>query len=231
MRPFYILIFLALGLTSCKENTEPQASEAAQEDTTHWKQEHYTPAENIAKAYGIDNWDNVESLAFTFNVEYDGGAFDRSFVWYPKTNRVVYQTATDTIDYIRSEVDSLTLGADQRFINDKYWLLTPYQLVWDQGVSFDEVVQEAAPISGAQMNKLTLTYGDSGGYTPGDAYDLYYTDDFTVHEWVYRSGGQAEASRTFTWEDHKEVDGIRFASMHKDTTPAFKLYFTDVKVN
>ena len=229
MKPTLLLILALLCLISCKQNPSPEAQATPTEQELN--PDHYTPAERIAMAYGIDNWEQVNELAFTFNVAWDGGAFDRSFVWYPKDDRVVFTSATDTVDYIRSQVDSLSLGADQRFINDKYWLLVPFQLVWDQGVTFEEVVQEAAPISGTMMNKLTYSYGDEGGYTPGDAYDLYYTDDYTVHEWVYRKGGQPEASRTYTWEDHKEIGGIRFAAMHKDTTPAFKLFFTDVKVN
>jgi len=216
---------LSISLLSCKQNQAPALQEATEEPIES------SVAESIAKAYGVDRWEAVESLAFTFNVEYDGGGFDRSFEWYPKEDRVVYTSATDTVDYIRSQVDSLSLGADKRFVNDKYWLLTPFQLVWDEGLTFQEVDQEAAPISGEMMNKLSYSYGDVGGYTPGDAYDLYYTDDYTVHEWVYRKGGQEAPSRIYTWEDHKEVNGIKYASMHKDTTPAFKLFFTNVKVN
>lgn len=229
MRPFLLLIVALLCLAACKQNNQVEVNTEPMEE--QFDEDHYTPAEKIAMAYGIDQWDKVQQLAFTFNVAWDGGALDRSFIWYPKEDRVVYTSATDTVDYIRSKVDSLSLGADQRFINDKYWLLVPFQLVWDQGVTFEEVVQEAAPISGQQMNKLSYSYSNEGGYTPGDAYDLYFTDDYTVHEWVYRKGGQPEPSRAYTWEGHKEIGGIRFAAMHKDTTPAFKLFFTDVKVN
>lgn len=225
MRQLILAITACLYLLGCKQDG---AKSTVQEQQPL---EQLSPAESIAKAYGIDHWEKVNQLSFTFNLEYDGGGFARSFVWHPKEDRVVYTSATDTVDYLRAGVDSLSLAADQRFINDKYWLLVPYQLVWDQGVTFDEVVQEAAPISGRVMNKLTYSYSDKGGYTPGDAYDLYYTEDFTVHEWVYRRGGQPQPVRAYTWEDHKEVNGIRYAAMHKDTTPAFKLFFTDVKVN
>jgi len=79
------------------------------------------------------------------------------------------------------------------------------------------------------MQKLTVTYNQEGGYTPGDAYDFYFTDDFKVHEWVFRRGNQEEPSLITTWEDYKEVGGLNLAQMHQNEDGSFKLYFTNLE--
>ena len=42
------------------------------------------------------------------------------------------------------------------------------------------------PLVGENMQKLTIVYANEGGYTPGDAYDFYFGDDFVIREWVFR---------------------------------------------
>ena len=48
------------------------------------------------------------------------------------------------------------------------------------------------------MQKLTIVYGDEGGYTPGDAYDFYFGDDHIIKEWVFRKGNATEPSTMTT---------------------------------
>jgi hypothetical protein len=140
-------------------------------------------------------------------------------------------TATDTVRYKRSEMDSTQLKADQAFINDKYWLLAPYQLVWDQRNStLSEKSSQIAPISGDTLNMLSITYSNDGGYTPGDAYDFYFGKDFTVKEWVFREANDSVATMTNTWEDYEDFNGIKIAKMHKDTTGGFEVYYTGISV-
>ena len=125
-----------------------------------------TPAEAIAKRYGEANWDRVSQLNFSFNVKSAGRELKRSFQWFPKTDDVVFTSDTDTIEYNRNAtLDSLALYADKRFINDTYWLLAPYKLVWDEGVSISEEKNVIAPISGDTLHKLTILYDGEGGYT------------------------------------------------------------------
>src|SRR5690606_33114281 len=166
-------------------------------------------AEKIANASGFENWKNVLELHFTFNVERDTTHFERSWIWSPKTDDVVMISGKDTITYNRKSVDSSSINADKSFINDKYWLLASFQLVWDHGTQISEPSKEAAPISNIEMNKITLTYPSNGGYTPGDAYDFYYDDDFIVREWIYRKENSKEPSMTTTWEDYENFNGIK----------------------
>lgn len=188
-------------------------------------------AETIALKHGVDHWDQVNEIAFTFNIDRAGNHFERSFIWKPKTQQVTYMSSTDTVAYNRNEpLDSVQLLADKRFINDKYWMLSPFHLVWDKGTTISEEEQVVAPISKDTLNKITLLYGDEGGYTPGDGYDFYYGDDFMVREWVFREGNDPGKTMTNTFEDYANYNGLNIARMHQDSTGGFKLYFTNISV-
>lgn len=217
MKPIFSILFLFLLLSSCKNDKKENPVEPVVELST---------AQKIANAHGFENWKNVSKIEFTFNTS--RGA--RSWSWEPKTQNVVLITKGDTITYNRSTIDSTTLGADRAFINDKYWFLAPFQLVWDQGTTISEPVKTMAPISKVALNKITLTYPSEGGYTPGDAYDFYFGDDFIIKEWIYRKGNSETPSMMTTWEDYQDFNGIKISTMHKNVEDDWNLYFTGINV-
>jgi hypothetical protein len=186
----------------------------------------------LAVAHGFNHWSTVKEIRFTFNVDRDSSHFERSWIWETGPNRVTRITAMDTIQYYRNQVDSTLTSVDAGFINDKFWLLAPYQWVWDEKSFSDTLIRNvAAPISGNLLDKLTITYGNEGGYTPGDAYDFYIGKDSLISEWVFRKGNQSEPSLSTTWEDYISLKGLKIGSMHKNAEGSFKLYFTGIKVN
>ena len=229
-----VLSFLSILciLASCKQENQTPASvtaETAQKMTP--AQELHPEVAAIAAAHGMDRWDAVEQIAFTFNVDRAGkNVAKRSWIWQPKTNEVTMTTATDTVSYNRNKLDSLSTKADQGFINDKYWLLAPYQIAWDEGTTITTETMATAPLSQKSMKKLTLTYGNDGGYTPGDAYDFYYATAGTIEEWVFRKANAPEPTMITTFEGYKDLEGLLFATDHKDKDGSFRLYFTDVTV-
>lgn len=218
---YRLLIILLVIVSSCKSEKKPEQSIPAKP---------LTLAEKIANAHGFENWKNVSEIQFTFNVDSGEKHYQRSWTWQPKTNAVTMLTQKDTISYYTNKVDSTTIKADQGFINDKYWALFPFQLVWDTTASLSEPTKVEAPISKAQLNKTTLTYTKEGGYTPGDAYDIFYDDNYNIKEWVFRAGNAAEASITNTFESYQDFNGIKIALEHKKAGENWNLYFSDVVV-
>lgn len=212
MKNFIYITFIALLFTACK--TEKK-------NTVETKP--LTIAEKIANAHGFENWKNVSEVQFTF-------AGNRSWTWKPKSNDITLTTSKDTLSYSRTTMDSLALKIDPSFTNDKFWLLIPFQLVWDEGMTISESSKTLAPISNIEMNKITLTYSNEGGYTPGDAYDLFYTDDFLIKEWVFRKGNAEAPSLTNTFENIQDFNGIKIALDHKKGEGDWNLSFTNVKV-
>lgn len=187
--------------------------------------------EQVAIANGYANWTNVNKINFTFNVDRDDSHFERSWSWAPKTNDVVFMTREDTIVYNRKAVDTILAKTDAGFVNDKFWLLAPYQLVWDKnGYTYEHEPKATAPMSKKPMQKLTVVYGNEGGYTPGDAYDFYFEDDFILKEWGFRKGNQEEPNMVTSWEEYQDFKGLNIATMHQGADEDFKLYFSGILV-
>lgn len=225
----YTLLAVCLLVLGCKNETK--STEVSEETTaTEVSKENLSTAEAIAYKNGYENWDAVSEVHFTFNVDRGERHFERSWIWKPKTGDVTMMTATDTVAFNHFKVDSLTQRADASFINDKYWLLAPFNLVWDEGTTFSEEENVIAPISKDTLNKLTIVYGSEGGYTPGDAYDFFYDSEFMIREWVFREGNDSIADMTNTWEDYENLNGILISKTHKDSTGTFKLHFTNLLI-
>ncbi len=227
MKTYYIVGLLTfLMISACK--TEPKKSE----DTVETTETEKTIPELIAEAHGFNNWKDVEEITFTFNVDRDSMHFERKWDWKPKTNMVTAISGADTLTYDRADMDSIAQKTNGGFINDRYWLMAPFNLMWDSNnYSYEHTAEAIAPISEESMQKLTIVYANEGGYTPGDAYDFYFKDDFIVREWAYRKSNQEEPSLVSTWEDYVDVEGIQLARQHNRPNGGLSLYFTGLSVS
>lgn len=224
----FCLIFLLTFVTliSCKESPKNVAVTDAENTEVP-----LSIAEQIASNYGIDKWKDVSELRFTFNVTSGERRTNRSYIWNTKTQDVVLMNDSNIIQYNRNDnLDSLQLFADKRFVNDSFWLLSPFKLVWDEGTSISYEDKVIAPISKESLNKLTIVYSSEGGYTPGDAYDFYYTGDLEIKEWGYRRGNAEEASMSTSWTKLESFNGIKLNTRHNDSSGNFELYFTNISV-
>ena len=219
MKQRIIIILIAILISSCKKQ-KVESFEFVPK----------TIAEKIAYAHGFANWKNVSEIKFTFNVDKDSIHFERKWKWNPSTHDVTMTNNIDTISFNRSKLDSLTTPLDRRFINDKYWLLVPFQLIWDEGITISDPTIELAPLSKTALNKITLTYSDEGGYTPGDAYDIFYNDKYIIQEWVFREGNSDEPSLITTFENYQDISDIKIAIEHKKIDENWNLNFTDISI-
>ena len=215
------IILLAILITSMSCN---------QKEDTKVVEKELSIAEKIANANGFENWKNVLQIDFTFNVDKDSTHSERSWSWKPKTNEVSQYQKDTIITYSRKLIDSTIAKIDKKFINDKFWLLVPFQLVWDSGTTFSKPIKETSPIEKIQLNKITLIYPNEGGYTPGDAYDFYYDDTYKIKEWAFRRGNSTEPTLVTTWEKYQDFNGLKIALEHKKAAGNWKLYFTNVNV-
>ena len=235
MKKILLLTGLSLSLFACKNESQETTAQPPVVNTEEVAEKDRTPEEEIAykiaEANGLKNWKSVTEVQFTFNVDRGDSHFERAWKWNPQTMDVMMRSDKDTVSFNRKEVDSLSMDADKGFINDAYWLLAPMHLVWDEGTTLTVQDTATAPMSQQKMSKITLTYdGEEGGYTPGDAYDFFYDDEYMVREWIYRRGNVSEYSMVTTWEDYKDYKGIKIAADHKAPEDAVHLYFTDIAV-
>lgn len=221
-KPLLVVLCLTLFLSGCKTDKKQKVTEQKME---------LSILDKVANAHGFDQFRNVKEIAFTFNVDRPDSHSERSWVWNTITNDIRSMNKGDTISYNRNNMDSTTTKINGGFINDKYWLMAPFNLAWDKdNITYDHQNDVPAPISKNPMQKLTIVYGNEGGYTPGDAYDFYFGSDYMIKEWVFRRSNQPEASLTTTWENYVDINGLKIAEMHKNEDGSFKLYFTNIKV-
>lgn len=193
-------------------------------------QQEKTIIEKIAHANGIDNFEDVQELRYTFNVRVeDSLRTSRAWTWRPQDHTATLTTQDSTVIYNYKTEASEHEKVDQQFINDQYWLLFPFHLVWDE-MEWEHTESATAPISGEQMHRVTVTYPDGAGYTPGDVYDIYFNDDYMIKEWVYLSGGSRERPLATTWEDYEVYEGVAISRMHRNAEGNFELFFTEVSI-
>lgn len=211
----YILLTLFIITASCGSSQQKTADSLPKK---------------VASAYGFDRFDEIDEIQYTWNVRRDSATvISRSWVWHPLSGEVVYAGPDTTLSYFLHDKDSSLNDIDSRFVNDKYWLLFPFQLAWDTGYDYEVSEGEAAPISGEPTTKLTIVYNNEDGYTPGDAYDLYLDDQHQIKEWVFRRGNGPNG-RAMTWENVQEYGGVQIALDHRDDQGHLFLWFSDVEV-
>ena len=183
----------------------------------------------VAKAYGFENWDQVKSIGYTWNVQRDSATVvSRTWKWNIQDSTVSY-AGVDTSFTYSLVADSLP-KQDGAFINDKYWALMPFQLAWDKGYTYEVTEKASSPIQGLPSTKLSILYGAEGGYTPGDAYDLYLDAEHKILEWTFRKGNAPEG-RTWTWEKSVPYGPIQISLEHKDPEGKRFIWLTDVTLN
>lgn len=208
------LFFTLVVLASCSSRTE--------EETIPMK---------VAKAYGFENFSKINTIAYTWNVQVDSARIvTRDWKWNIKERTVYYADVDTSYTYSLDLPQDQKPQADKGFINDKYWLMYPFQLIWDSGYTFEVEENVPAPISGIPSTKMIVVYNNEDGYTPGDAYDLYLDDKFFIKEWVFRRGNGPEG-RAFTWENEKEFKGVKFATEHKNADGMRFIWFSDIQVD
>lgn len=216
-----VLILIALLSLACKE--KERAPEIPKQELTL--------LDSIAHVYGYKNWNTVNKISFTFNVNRPDRQYARSWIWDTRKNEVTSIIEGDTITYLRKEVDSTLVPIDARFINDKYWLLVPFNLVWDRdSFTYSVAEQVPAPTSGEMGRKLTIVYGDEGGYTPGDAYDFYIGEDMIITEWAWRRSNESEPRLRTSWAAPAPFNGLNLTTAHKAPENTFQLYFSGISV-
>lgn len=223
MKKLLLLAFFPVFFISCNNDKRSgDTSSKSSEKETHLQ---------IANAHGLDKFDDVEEIKFTFNVKVqDSLRTSRSWSWNTKTDKIRLTEGDISRTYTKDDdLNEEEREMDQKFINDSYWLLFPFQLVWsDPDITEEKAVE--APISKEKMDKLIVSYPENGGYTPGDTYEIFYGDDFMVREWIYKSADGSRESPS-TWEDYEDFNGLRIAKSHKSPDGSFELFFTDIEVN
>jgi hypothetical protein len=200
--------------------------------------------DQVAKTFGVDSWDKVDAVRYTWNGEITGlFKAAHKWEWEPKTGKVTFDgTGKDgrpvhvTYDssQLSSQPDQVKNEVEPSFINDNYWALFPLHASWDKSASAIDQGRFNLPLGAGTAELLPIKYpSEAGGFTPGDIWDLYIGKDNRVVYFVYNRGGSKPPSRVFaTWAGYKKAGPILFSTEHMgfaDGKP-LHIFLTDVAV-
>lgn len=221
------LLFLLTVATfySCKNTTKEAEKEI--------KTPVLSTTEQIAHTAGIENWDEVNEVKFTFSVGKMGQTlYARNWTWNRNTGDVTLIAPPDTVHYnINEHKDDRQTSADRAFVNDIYWLVPEFKFMTDQGTEIIEMTDAIAPISKDTLDMFTIIYDNDGGYTPGDAYDVYYDKEHNLREWVYRQKNDTVIGMMTTFEEFETVNGIKVATDHRTPDRMTRIHLTNIEFN
>jgi len=198
--------------------------------------------EKLAKAYGLDSWDKIDAIRYTWHIDYGAFKLDRTWEWEPKTTQVTYEGKDKDgkpvkVTYKRSELssqsDSVKNEIDPGFINDNYTFLFPLKAYWDASPSVIDQGMFNLPKGSGSAELVTVKYPAEGGYTPGDTWELYVGKDDRAEYWVYRRGGAKKPSVVLaTWGGHKKAGPLVVSTDRRGSADGkpIRIWFSDVSV-
>jgi hypothetical protein len=199
-------------------------------------------ADQMAKTFGIDSWGQIEAIRYTFNIDIPGIKASRTWTWEPKADRVTFEGKDKAgkpvkVTYVRSQIgsqpDNVKKEIDPGFVNDQYWLVFPFHVIWDTGANVEDKGKQKLPTGKGSANHIVMKYPSNIGYTPGDTWELYVGADGRVQEMVFHHGGSAKPNLVIaTWAGYKKAGPLLFSTEHHGTADGkpLTLTFTDVAV-
>jgi hypothetical protein len=210
-----------------------------------WAQQQRPPIlEQIAKTYGLDSWDQVEAIRYTWNGEITGlFKASHTWEWEPKTGKVSYEGKDKdgkqvTATYVQSQLNSAPANVKEQiapaFVNDNYWLLFPLHAYWDTSATVTDQGMQKLPLGTGSARLVVVKYPqEAGGYTPGDTWDLYVGKDNRVELLVFHHGGTKKPSLVIAkWAGYKKAGPLLISTEHRGTADGkpLSISLSDVSV-
>jgi hypothetical protein len=207
-----------------------------------WAQTRPPIAEQIAKTYGLESFEKIEAIRYTFNAQFPGVDVSRSWVWQPKTGQVSYEGKDKDgkpvkVTYVRSQLNGAPADVqdkiDPAFVNDEYNLFFPLHVYWDSSANVQDMGMQKLPLGNNIAKNIVVKYPSEGGYTPGDTWELYLGSDNRVEEFTYHRGGSAKPSVVVaTWTGYKKAGPFLISTERLGTADdkPLRVLFSDVAV-
>ena len=200
--------------------------------------------EQVAKTYGLDSWDRVEAIRYTWNGEIPGlFKVAHAWEWEPKTGKITYEGKDKAGKPVKVTYDSSQLGSqsdqvkneiEPSFVNDNYWFLFPFHVYWDTSAAVTVKEKQKLPLAKGTATLVSVKYpAEAGGYTPGDTWDLFLASDGRVKEFTYHRGGPKKPSLlSTTWAGYKKAGPLLVSTDHRGMADgkAARIFFTNVAV-
>jgi hypothetical protein len=197
-------------------------------------------AEKLASTYGLQSFKKIDAVRYTFNAQFSGLSLSRSWVWQPSTGQVSYEGKGKDgnplkVTYIRSQLNDGPANVkgeiDPAFLNDQYNLFFPLHVYWD-GAAVEDAGIQKLPLEKGSAERIVVKYS-SGGYTPGDTWELYIGGNGRVEEFAYHRGEPKKPSLVIaTWAGYKRAGPLLVSTDRRGTADGkpLRIFFTHVAV-
>ena len=137
----------------------------------------------MAKTYGLDSWNQIEAIRYTWNGEVTGlFKAAHTWEWEPKTGKITYEgkdkdgkpvKVTYDSSQLSSQSDQVKNEVEPAFVNDNYWAIFPFHAYWDKSATVTDQGMHKLPIGNGSATLVSVKYlAEAGGYTPGDTWIL-----------------------------------------------------------
>ena len=209
---------------------------------TSWAQQRPPILEQIAKAYGLDSYSQIEAIRYTWNGEIPGiFKLSHTWEWEPKTGKVSFESTDKDgkpvkVTYMRSDLtsqpDNVKTAVEPAFVNDNYWLLFPFHAYWDTSATVTDEGMKKLPTGAGSAELVAVKYGaELGGYTPGDTWELYVGKDKRVEYLVFHHGGDQKPSLVkASWTGYKKAGPLLISTEHRGTADGKPLHISITNV-
>jgi len=226
---FTTILFLSLGVVLLAGTSQAQTRPP--------------DVEQLAKAYGLDSWGQIEAIRYTFDLNIPAFklTLSRTWTWEPKTGNVTYESKDKDgkpvkVTYNRNQLNSAPANVKDEiepgFVNDNYWFIFPFHANWDTSATVTVKEKQKLPIGPGTAKLVSVKYpAEIGGYTPGDTWDLYVGKDGRVVQFVYHRGGTKKPSNvTATWAGYKMAGPLLVSTEHRGTADGKPLHLAMLNV-
>ena len=200
--------------------------------------------EKVAQTYGLDSWDKIDSIRYTWNIDIPGlFKATHKWEWEPKTGKISFESTDKEGKPVKVSYDSSQLNSqpdqvknevEPAFVNDNYWLIFPFHAYWDKSATITNEGTKKLPIGAGSATLVSVKYpAEAGGYTPGDTWDLYVGKDNRVVQFVYHRGGDKKPKLvTATWTGYKKAGPLVVSTEHRGNADGkpLRLWISDVAV-
>jgi len=211
---------------------------------TSWAQQRDPIIEKVAEVYGLDSYDKIEAVRYTWSIDIPGlFKATHKWEWEPKTGKISFESTDKDGKPVKVSYDSSQLSTqpdqvknevEPAFVNDNYWLIFPFHAYWDKSATVTNQGTKKLPIGAGTATLVSVKYpAEAGGYTPGDTWDLFVGKDYRVVQFVYHRGGKKPPLLvTATWTGYKKAGPLVVSTEHRGNADGkpFHLWITDLAV-
>jgi hypothetical protein len=197
----------------------------------------------LAKTYGLDSWDQIDGVRYTWNGQFGTVNISHAWEWHPKTGEVTFQSKDKDgkpvkVTYIRTQLDSAPANVKDQiepsFVNDNYWVFFPFHVDWDTSADVQDQGTQKLPQGTGSGKRVVVKYpAEAGGYTPGDTWELYLASTGRVEQMAYHRGGPKKPSVVICgWTGYKKAGPLLFSTEHRGTADGapLRVWFSNVSV-